>query len=253
MYKFFSILIFLSLIFSRNLHSKVYDCFTFFNEMELLEIRLNELYDEVDHFVIVENPLTFSGNEKELYFEKNKERFKKFEDKIIHVVGPKRPEEGVWAREEAQRNDILLGLKDAKEDDIIIVSDLDEIVKKEKIKEIKKIIAEKKDPVELRMVLYRYFLNRKDRKVSDWRLAYATTYKILKKYMFPFLDKYGFKYNHRESGQYIFYYEKGDNAIISFQLFDKYIIMQISGGIYKPEGTPIYLSILINGIHFLLF
>ena len=40
---------------------KVYDCFTFFNELDLLEVRLAELYNVVDHFVIVESPISFTG------------------------------------------------------------------------------------------------------------------------------------------------------------------------------------------------
>ena len=60
---------------------KVYDCFTFFNELDLLEIRLNELNDVVDYFVLVEATTTYSGKPKELYFQKNKDRYKKFEKK----------------------------------------------------------------------------------------------------------------------------------------------------------------------------
>ena len=65
---------------------KVYDCVLFFNEPELLEIRLNELYDSVDKFVIVETIENFQGKLKPLYFEENRHLFKKFEDKIIHIA-----------------------------------------------------------------------------------------------------------------------------------------------------------------------
>ena len=65
---------------------KIYDCFNFFNELDLLEIRLNTLKDSVDYFVIVESNVTHSGQFKPLYYEENKERFKSFEDKIIHYV-----------------------------------------------------------------------------------------------------------------------------------------------------------------------
>ena len=63
--------------------SKIYDCFNFFNELDILEMRLNILYDYVDYFVIVESSVTHTGLEKEYIFEKNKERFSKFVDKII--------------------------------------------------------------------------------------------------------------------------------------------------------------------------
>lgn len=65
---------------------KVFDVFLFFNEIDLLEIRLNLLYRFVDYFVINEATKTFSGLEKPLYYLENKERFKKFEDKIIHNI-----------------------------------------------------------------------------------------------------------------------------------------------------------------------
>ena len=65
---------------------KVFDSFIFFNELDLLEMRLNILNDVVDHFVITESPFTVSGNEKPLYYQENKDRFGKFNDKIVHYV-----------------------------------------------------------------------------------------------------------------------------------------------------------------------
>ena len=66
--------------------NKVYDVFNFFNELELLEVRLNILNKHVDYFVIVESTLTHSGLPKELYFNKNKKLFNKFKNKIIHLI-----------------------------------------------------------------------------------------------------------------------------------------------------------------------
>lgn len=65
---------------------KIFDSFRFFNELELLEIRLNLLYDFVDCFVITECPFTISGNEKPLYYLENKDKFAKFNDKIFHDI-----------------------------------------------------------------------------------------------------------------------------------------------------------------------
>ena len=173
-----------SLGFSNESKVKVYDCFPFLNEVELLQVRLHELNDVVDYFVIVENPLTQSGNEKPLFFEENKEKFSKFLHKIIHVVGKRRPSPAYsdWDRENEQRDDILLGLKGAKDDDIVIISDVDEIVREEKVQEIKEMIKSKKDPIRLMLKMYRFFLNRKDMKMDMWPLAYATSYKTLKKH-----------------------------------------------------------------------
>jgi beta-1,4-mannosyl-glycoprotein beta-1,4-N-acetylglucosaminyltransferase len=65
---------------------KIYDSFRFFNELELLEIRFNLLYDLVDHFVITECPYTIMGDEKPLYYWENRHLFDKFNDKVIHDV-----------------------------------------------------------------------------------------------------------------------------------------------------------------------
>ena len=114
----------------------IYDCFSFFNELDLLEIRLNTLDKVVDKFILAESPLTHTGNPKPLYYAENKERFAKFNDRIVHVVVddfPAMPDdmpvrEKAWTRENWQRNAIVRGLpKDIKEDDVLLISDLDEI------------------------------------------------------------------------------------------------------------------------------
>lgn len=65
---------------------RVFDSFIFFNELDLLELRLNILNDVVDYFVLTESPFTVSGNEKPLFYQENKDRFGKFNDKIIHNI-----------------------------------------------------------------------------------------------------------------------------------------------------------------------
>jgi beta-1,4-mannosyl-glycoprotein beta-1,4-N-acetylglucosaminyltransferase len=141
--------------------SKVYDCFLFFNELDLLDLRLNLLNDIVDKFVIVESTVTFSGKPKRLFFQENKELFKDFEHKIIHVIIENTPNdfynlkyienpidkkevllnniikyvnestdwprhEKQWGREIFQRESIIMGLVDCSDDDLIMISDLDE-------------------------------------------------------------------------------------------------------------------------------
>ncbi|HZX73462.1 MAG TPA: hypothetical protein VFE57_03515, partial [Cyclobacteriaceae bacterium] len=64
----------------------VVDCFTFFNELDLLEIRLNILNETVDRFVLVEATRTFQNNPKPLYFNENKKRFEAFLPKITHII-----------------------------------------------------------------------------------------------------------------------------------------------------------------------
>src|ERR1700679_2349278 len=105
----------------------IYDCFTFFNELDILEIRLNVLKNVVDKFVLVEATRTFQGKEKNLFFEENKIRFKEFEDRIIHIVIDTYPvNEGnsAWFLEDYQRNMIMDGLKNCTEYDRILVSDV---------------------------------------------------------------------------------------------------------------------------------
>src|SRR6266540_5373589 len=63
---------------------KVFDCFLFFNELDLLKLRLNVLDDCVDYFIIAESAITFQGEEKEFIFEKHRSQFAKFDHKIIY-------------------------------------------------------------------------------------------------------------------------------------------------------------------------
>ncbi|MDE7267933.1 MAG: glycosyl transferase GT17 family protein [Lachnospiraceae bacterium] len=114
----------------------VYDCFQFFNELDILKIRLNVLSPVVDRFVISEATETFSGLKKPLYYEENKELFAEFADRIIHVVVEDTPEGDTHYRDTFQKNAVTRGLKDCTDEDIIIFSDLDEIPNPDKIREI---------------------------------------------------------------------------------------------------------------------
>jgi beta-1,4-mannosyl-glycoprotein beta-1,4-N-acetylglucosaminyltransferase len=107
----------------------IIDCFPFFNELDILEIRLNILKDVVDKFIIVEASKTQSKIDKPFFFEKNKDRYSKFLNKIIHVKIEDYPEENGWAMENFQRNCIQKGLHNLKlkNEDIIAISDVDEI------------------------------------------------------------------------------------------------------------------------------
>ena len=124
----------------------IFDCFTFFNELDLLELRFNLLYPYVDKFVIAEGSKTHTGENKEFVFEKNKERFKKFLDKVIYIKVDDFPQlehsqndsfGNKWLYENFQRDAIMRGLKDCKDDDIIIISDCDEIPNYKAIKKYK--------------------------------------------------------------------------------------------------------------------
>lgn len=136
---------------------KIYDCFTFYNELDLLEIRLNELYDHVDYFVLVEGNKTFQNKEKPLIYLENKERFAKWADKIIHVPVLDMPDgNDPWVRETYQRNAIMLGVSSAVPDDIIMVSDCDEIPRLEAVQKIR---ASMETVFALRMPLFNFKFN----------------------------------------------------------------------------------------------
>lgn len=111
--------------------SRVFDCFPFFNELDVLDIRLAELDPLVDQFVIVEATRTFTAKPKPLYFADNRARYERYAHKIIHVVVEDIPLDAPthWAREAYQREAIMRGLGGAKPDDVIVISDCDEIPK----------------------------------------------------------------------------------------------------------------------------
>ena len=105
---------------------KIYDCFSYWDEDLLLDIRLNILNEYVDYFVIVEGNKTWQNNYKKLSFDIKK--FEKFKDKIIYIPVEDMPGgENPWIRENFQRNCITRGLAESNSEDLIIISDVDEI------------------------------------------------------------------------------------------------------------------------------
>jgi len=192
--------------------SKVYDAFLFFNELDLLEIRLTMLDPYVDYFVISECDYTFSGNKKPFYFEENKNLFSKFLHKIIHVKNYNTNEteilvntfteskknvfdniikyyEGVknspetdfgkahWCREYLHREFVSLGLSECNDDDIIIFSDLDEIPSPEAIKNIKNLSLDEND-FTLKQDYHYYFVN--NLLEMDWMGSIISKYGSMK-------------------------------------------------------------------------
>ena len=115
----------------------IYDCFSYWDEDLLLDLRLNILNKFVDYFVIVEGNKTWQNNPKKLKF--NIINFKKFESKIIYIPVEDMPDgDGPYKRENFQRNCIERGLSSANNDDLILISDLDEIPNPLGLKEFKK-------------------------------------------------------------------------------------------------------------------
>ena len=106
--------------------TKLYDCFSYWDEDLLLDLRLNILDAYVDYFVIVEGNKTWQNNPKKLRFDIN--NFKKFKDKIIYIPVEDMPDgNNPYLRENFQRNCISRGLNNSSDEDLILISDLDEI------------------------------------------------------------------------------------------------------------------------------
>jgi beta-1,4-mannosyl-glycoprotein beta-1,4-N-acetylglucosaminyltransferase len=108
----------------------VCDTFMFYNEFDVLELRLECLDPYVDRFVLVESEVNHVGDPKPLYFRENKERFSKWLHKITHVIvtadeTPK--DEDPWVREKYQRECVLKGLDGLPNNAVVMVSDVDEI------------------------------------------------------------------------------------------------------------------------------
>ena len=122
----------------------IYDCFMYFDEDLLLDLRLNYLNKYIKKFVITEATFTHNGNKKDLKFDINK--FSKFKDKIIYLVVDQQPKDILdliqgeskekrgeklilngMARDYYQRENLKRGLNKASDEDLILISDLDEI------------------------------------------------------------------------------------------------------------------------------
>ena len=116
---------------------KIYDCFSYLDEDLLLNLRLNILNRFVDYFVIVESNKTWQNNHKNHNFDILK--FEKFKEKIIYIKVTDMPEgDNPYLRENFQRNCISRGIEKADDDDLIIISDLDEIPNPNKLKEFRR-------------------------------------------------------------------------------------------------------------------
>lgn len=164
----------------------IYDTFSFFNELDLLEIRLNILNKYVDYFVLCESPKTFSGLNKPLYFKENKNRFTKWKKKIINFIVDDYPKDQKiyqlmnsrsyvpkdlvhYCRAFYQKESIKKALVGLKDDDICYYSDVDEIWKPQKIDNAS---------YKLWMKCYTYFLNNRSSEV--WAGTVVTKYKNIK-------------------------------------------------------------------------
>lgn len=150
---------------------KIYDGFTLFNELDLLEIRFEEMYGCVDYFIIVEADHTFTNIPKPYYFEENAERYARFSDKIRYIKHKSKLHADPWQNETDQRNAISEGYCDAEPGDVVIISDVDEILRATVIDSVR---ASDNDICAFRMPLFHYmfnWMNIGERKNLAWAMA----------------------------------------------------------------------------------
>jgi len=188
--------------------SKIYDCFNFFNELDILELRLNTLYDYVDYFVIVEADVTHSGEAKKFFYEEHRERFSKFADKILNykildtpydfVNLPDTDEEELkkvysyietqnnrfnrstqpdYGRDFYQKESVRRALVNCNDNDIIMFSDADEIPNPEILKNLKDLSLDN-TLYSLNQPMFCYYFNML--KQSDWYGTKLGLYKNIK-------------------------------------------------------------------------
>ncbi len=147
---------------------RIFDCFTFFNELDLLEFRLKLLDPYIDHFVLAESNLTHSGTAKPYYFEENKKRFEPWLHKIVQLPVKQtadglvfnkeisyNPQSSAWKLENGHRNALSGYNSSIADEDLVLLSDLDEIPDPVLLKNLKP----GSSPVALSMLFHYYFLN----------------------------------------------------------------------------------------------
>ena len=167
---------------------RIVDCFIFYNELDMLEYRLSIMYPHVDAFVLVESTRTHKGNPKPLYYKENRARFAAYEDKIVYVLIDDLIAEPViafdlikgeqWVNERHQRDGITLGidaLMEGKfgwklgEKDVLLISDVDEIVDVSKLDRIVSILESEHEALQgmvgITMDMYYYNLNYKMKEI----------------------------------------------------------------------------------------
>ena len=174
---------------------KIYDVFYFFNELDLLEIRLNVLDEFVDHFVLIEGAYTFGGVSKTSHYKNNIERFAKWNHKIVHYwienfdadeellqLAKTHPNVGTgedhWVREFYFKECAKKALANLEDTDVVFISDLDEIWNPMQLKSLTDFtLAPVVRPVQLS---YYYFLNnRSNEHRSGWTGTVVCLYRTI--------------------------------------------------------------------------
>lgn len=158
---------------------RIYDCFQFYNELDLLEMRLAELDAVVDRFVLVEATYTHAGDPKPLYYADNRHRFAAYHHKIIHVIVEDDPGGFAWLREAHQREAIGRGLVDCAPGDMVIIGDADEILRPDVVTRLRQ--AAESGPLLFapQLAIFLYFLNLQS--PEPWTSVAAAPYELIRR------------------------------------------------------------------------
>ena len=222
--------------------AKIYDVFTFYNELDLLELRLEMLNEYVDYFVIIECVETFSGKPKPLYYQENKEKFSKYHHKIIHHITYDPPKsfadlrnrildtnsddlmkqiciqaltssnvpngELHWLKEFYQKENIRRALIGLDDNDICFITDLDEIWNPE----IDYSYIDNVSIYKLNQLVYSLYLN--NRSNESWAGTTLVRYGAIKNACLNHIrNVQKTKYVYIESGGWHFTFMGGSNQI----------------------------------------
>ena len=141
----------------------IWDCFLFHDEVEMLECRLTELDEIVDRFVLIEGDATFQGKPKHSIYLDNQSRFAPWKDRIVPVFASLRKswKGSTWELEGLSREAMAHPLAHASDDDLVLVSDVDEIPKAEVVRDV--LHSRLPDPVTFQMRMMTFAV--------DWELS----------------------------------------------------------------------------------
>jgi len=158
----------------------LYNCVPFYNELDLLEVRLHTMNKYVDKFIICEMNTTHSSKDKPFYLEQSKERFKDFYSKIIHLKIDSPRSQNAWTNENYQRDIMKKWLdENCQDEDLVIVQDADEILSEDFMDKIQGFDLSL--PYITELDFYRYYINAEIVGASTtWSSGPIVKYKFLK-------------------------------------------------------------------------
>lgn len=197
---------------------RLFDCFTIFNEIELLKIRCEIMKELNPIHILVESPTTHTGDPKPLHFEINKHLFDEYN--IVHIVADLPNNGDPWANENAQRDAIMMGfintgVDDVHDDDWVIISDLDEIPRPSSVRLFD---ADEMLVAGLKMDKFSYYLNCLEG-MQSWESAKLTSWKYLKTTSPQKLRVGGFKTIMLDAGWHWSWLGGVDKILEKFQSF----------------------------------